>query len=141
MGLHLCHSSPFDFRDPCIRGSWCAIVPIALVTVFCVVYYCRLPSTPRGPSIVRGAIDTIKSPLKPYITLPEAEALDVAEDVGVVEEYLSVSASALPPLWRTVVFSWIALLEALVWLSIGSFRLVIEPKDVWYGLRVGLSKP
>ena len=132
MDPDLClNSSIWDFSDPCIRAAWSAILPVALVTL---ISLSHIP-LPESASKICAFI---KSPLQTLITLEEAEALD---ETGVESTHYSTDSGedddkseVTVPLWRTVLLSWIALLEALVWLSIGVYRLVTYSKDFWYPL-------
>ncbi|KII83783.1 hypothetical protein PLICRDRAFT_702353 [Plicaturopsis crispa FD-325 SS-3] len=119
-------TNPFDFRDACVRSTWAAFFPAVLVALFCI------SSVPLPlPKPIRGFVDSIKAPFRTFLTLPEAEALD--EDNG---DVLPEQTKAVTPLWRTVVLSWIALVEALIWLAIGSFNLITrtENDSVWSGV-------
>lgn len=128
MGLQLCRESgPFDFRDSCVRRSWTALAPVALVFALCIV---SLPV----PGPARWIIGVLKSPFNTYLTLHEAEALAAsAAPSDKVNEDISYSNETLVavPLWRTVVLSWISLLQTLVWLGVGSFLLMDERTAVW----------
>ena len=39
------------------------------------------------------------------------------------------------PLWRTLLLSTTSLVEALLWVGIGCYSLVINPEDTWNGVR------
>lgn len=115
--MGLCHeSAPFDFQDACIRGTWAAILPAVLVLLFSLFSLSVKP-----PALVRAASE----PFKTFITLHEAEALDLAEE----NETLQVPVTI--PVWRTVVFALLGLLEALCWIGYGSYRAITSPEDVW----------
>ncbi|KDQ49974.1 hypothetical protein JAAARDRAFT_42467 [Jaapia argillacea MUCL 33604] len=124
MALQICGGAGFfDLRDACVRHVWGALLPAAFVFILCLGY---IPL----PKPLQKLVNFIKSPLTRYITLPEAEALDAGDNVEDV-------ASKTPPvpLWRTVVLTWIALLETLVWLGIGSYRLIAQPNEhPWYAV-------
>lgn len=81
----------------------------------------------------------IKAPFKQYLTLHEAEALDLdsaAGDKVTGDEDVGVARVEVPdavPLWRAVVFALLGLLETLCWMSYGSFRLINDPEDIWAG--------
>ncbi|TFK50640.1 multidrug resistance-associated ABC transporter [Heliocybe sulcata] len=104
-------SSALDLGEACVRQFWSAIIPAAFVFLLCLAY------VPLPPPLRRLA-SVLKSPFSEYVTLEEAEALDASLSPEVVE-----SADKSVPLWRTVVLSFIALLESLVWLGVGAYRL------------------
>jgi hypothetical protein len=141
--MTICKSGLFDFRDSCVLGLWSAVPPAVLALLF--VITC-LP-LPHVSGLVAEALDLIKGPVQPFITLPEAEAL-----VG-VDQSASPSASGhlgdadtdvehrearvRVPLWRTVALSGFALFESLIWLAVGSFRIVTaeaEQQTTWESL-------
>ncbi|KZP25984.1 hypothetical protein FIBSPDRAFT_918282 [Athelia psychrophila] len=102
--MNLCPGSPspFEFADPCIRESWAAIFPAALVFLLCVS---KLPiSIPASVQNILG-VNTFKR----FLTLHEAEALDAASDDASAVE---IEVTATPP---------------LSWLALASYRLVTQP--------------
>ncbi|KAF9459383.1 multidrug resistance-associated ABC transporter [Collybia nuda] len=138
MVVELCSDSgPFDFRDPCVRSSWSAIIPATFVVLLC---FFSLPV----PRPLRKLFGIIKSPFEQYLTLHEAEALDLdssAEDKVVADEDVGVTRIEVPnvvPLWRAVVFAFLGLLETLCWMSYGSFRFINDSNNVWGGLQAFL---
>lgn len=120
-------STVFDLANPCVRAFWSTILPAALVALF---VFASIPI----PKRVRKLLKPLSSPLQSFLTLQEAEALDVAAAAGniVAGDDANVDAGNHPtvPLWRTLAFSWIALLETLVWLSLGSYNIVQRKRDV-----------
>ena len=119
------------FSDPCVRAVWSAVAPVTVVTL---IGLSHIP-LPNNISEIR---DFITTPLRTYITLAEAEALDNPEGEfacrsTVTDEHDQPNTDYVP-LWRNIVLSWVALLEALAWLSIGVFRLIVNPKDLLYAL-------
>jgi hypothetical protein len=70
------------------------------------------------------------------LDLHEAEALDITpdadkevtpgsdEDASTAHPKLEVEVPDTPPLWRTLVFAFVGLLEALGWLSYGVYNLI-----------------
>ncbi|KAF7979924.1 hypothetical protein HWV62_40336 [Athelia sp. TMB] len=117
--MELCpNSGPFQFSNPCIRESWAAIVPAAVVAVLCLF---KLPiSIPARIQNVLGV-----NAFHRFLTLHEAEALDAASDDDSAAEVIEVTAK--PPLWRTVLLSAICLLQAIAWLALASYRLITDP--------------
>ena len=119
------------FADPCIRLLWSALIPGALVTL---IGLCSVP-LPNG--IITDVVNFTKAPFQPLVTLEEAEALDEVDEMPAShasEAGGPDSQSGSVPLWRTVLLSWIALLETLAWLSFGIFRLIEGQNSLWYAL-------
>lgn len=124
-------AGPFEFRDYCIRSSWAALVPAAVVLGICIFSLpIRIPGTRKFDFL-----------FKTYLPLNEAEALDATassgettsrdEDVGDA----SLEISDKVPVWRSVLFSFVGVAETLIWLSDGSYRLIANQTDVWSGVR------
>ncbi|RDB18199.1 ATP-dependent bile acid permease [Hypsizygus marmoreus] len=142
MGVFLCQDSGvFDFRDPCVRASWSALFPAAFVFSLCLF---SLPIPKRAQKLFA----ILKAPFATYLTLHEAEALDVNaaagdtvvgdEDAGVLDKNVKVEVPSAVPLWRMVLFVMVGLAETLCWIAYGSFRLVNDSTDVWAGVRAFL---
>ncbi|KAK0200579.1 hypothetical protein DFS33DRAFT_1362775 [Desarmillaria ectypa] len=125
--MGLCRDSgPLDLQDACIRGTWSALVPTAFVIAFCIF---SIPI--KAPAKIRPLIESIKAPLQTFLPLHEAEALDLDEKGPGGE----VEVDYVVPLWRTVVFALLGLVEALSWLGIGSYHLARHPQDIWVGIQ------
>ena len=131
--MHLCGDSGlFDFAEACVRKSWAAAVPALFVFILCVF------SVPI-PSPVRKLGSGIPNPFEPFMTLHEAEALDASSD-----DKASVAADADGraevlvkhdvPLWRTLLLSWLALLQVLVWLAVGAYSLATDGAHLGTGV-------
>jgi hypothetical protein len=108
-------AAPFDFEDPCIRSSWGALLPASFVFLLCIASI---------PIPLPRLLAVLKSPFQSYMTLYEAEALDFsssADKVTIADTSTEIQAI---PLWRTVVFAFVGLVEALSWLSYGSYNLI-----------------
>lgn len=141
--FQLCgRASPLELSDSCIRATWAAFAPAIFVAVLC-LFSIPLPL----PAFARKLVCTLKSPLDSFITLREAEALDAGEPVQDDAEYATNSAV---PLWRTVALAFVALVQALIWLSAGAYILVTHEHDTWTGVCAvligstwvyGVSKP
>ncbi|KZT22415.1 P-loop containing nucleoside triphosphate hydrolase protein [Neolentinus lepideus HHB14362 ss-1] len=71
------------------------------------------------PTSIRSTISIVQSPFKTFISLDEAETFIAAKD-----NVDNTAARPAVPLWRTVVLSWVALLETLFWLGIGCYQIV-----------------
>lgn len=118
-------SGPFDFGSPCIRASWGAFIPALFVFGLCF-----FSSPLAGP--FRKALASLCSPLKPFLTVQEAEALCVDETIRRDDERESeVVRVEHFPRWHTVVFVAIGLLECLSWTISGAFQLYEGPINVW----------
>ncbi|KZT21758.1 multidrug resistance-associated ABC transporter [Neolentinus lepideus HHB14362 ss-1] len=121
MGATFCHgSSPLDLQEACVRQFWSASTPATFVFLLCLGY---VPL----PSPLRRFLKFLKSPFSEYITLEEAEAFNASLDPEAAQD-----ADKSVPLWRTVVLTFIALLESLVWLAVGAYRLFAgDDTNVW----------
>ncbi|KAF7362379.1 hypothetical protein MVEN_00584800 [Mycena venus] len=116
--MKLCgDSDAFDLKNPCVRGSWATLAPSLLVLVICLSFV-RLPL----PSAAKRLVNAVKRPFTQYLTLHEAEGLVLADEKNVREAELEVESTV--PLWRTIVFVFVGLLECLAWLANGSFLLI-----------------
>ncbi|KAH7927022.1 P-loop containing nucleoside triphosphate hydrolase protein [Leucogyrophana mollusca] len=112
-GIPLCESSNlFDFTDSCMRASWGAIVPTAFV-ISLIVFPISIPGFPRA------VITSARALFTTYLTLPEAEALTATDN----DDGLPKVSSQAIPLWRTVIFSFVGLAQALAWLATGAYVL------------------
>ncbi|CAA7263971.1 unnamed protein product [Cyclocybe aegerita] len=120
---------PLDFRSSCIRASWSALLPAAFVFILC------LCSTPV-PRPFRRLLTIFSRPFQPFVTLHEAEAIDVKVDVvdTILDEEDALEVSKFVPMWRTVVFAFIGTAEALYWVFEGSYRLYNYEEMAWRGL-------
>lgn len=121
MVVQLCPgSNALNLSDACVRTSLSAIVPAALVLAFC------LFSIPRIPPFARPLTNVIKFPFRNFLSLREAEALDSqGENTG------DVVVDNTVPLWRTIVLSFVALVQALVWSAAGAYNIVMNKAFVW----------
>ncbi|KAJ7315039.1 hypothetical protein DFH08DRAFT_1087067 [Mycena albidolilacea] len=107
--MNLCgDSDAFNLTNPCVRDSWASLAPSALVLVICLSFI-------KPPVSVRKFVDAVKSPFTQYLSLHEAEGIVLAEEKNIPEAHLEVET--IIPLWRTVVFMFIGLLEGLAWLA------------------------
>ncbi|KAG0701637.1 hypothetical protein DFH29DRAFT_925615 [Suillus ampliporus] len=124
MAIQLCpDSNALDLSDACVRTSLSAIVPAALVFALCLFSVIPIPAFARPLTIA------IKSPFRTYLTLREAEALDIQrENIG------DVVVDNTVPLWRTVLLSFVALVQALVWSAVGAYSIITDKVHVWMGI-------
>ncbi|KAH9035079.1 hypothetical protein EDB84DRAFT_1561273 [Lactarius hengduanensis] len=131
-----CHfSSEFWHLDTaCTRTFLGAFIPAAFVFVLCV-------SSIPIPTWLSNLIRPVKSLFVPFLTLEEAEALDVADAaeskavLGEVEqgEPEAVIAQVEPGhFWKPLFSSWIALIETLAWLGVASFNVIQDQRDPIY---------
>ena len=120
MGTELCPDAGlFDFRDPCVRASWTALLP-ALFVLTIIVFSIPIPA------FLRNLFAFIRNPFEPFLTLQEAEFLET--DTGARNENGEYSAGATKlhlQFWRTLVFAGVGLAQSLAWLAYGSFRLIV----------------
>ncbi|KAF8205407.1 multidrug resistance-associated ABC transporter [Mycena galopus ATCC 62051] len=116
--MKLCgDSDAFDLTNPCIRGSWAALAPSALVLTICL-------SLVPLPKAAQKVVDALKSPFAEFMSLHEAEGLALADERNLPETQLEVDVNNIVPLWRTVLFVFIGLLECLAWVASGTFLLM-----------------
>ena len=113
---------PFDFQSQCVREIWSSFLPAGLVLVLCLL---TIP-VPR-------AFHILCSPFKPYLTLQEAEALSGGIDKTSSQDDMGDCAEKVP-VWRTVVFVFVGILQCLSWIAHGSYRLHNDPRDIFGGL-------
>jgi hypothetical protein len=118
----------------CARSFWGALVPAAFVFLLSVV-------TIPLPTWLSNLIRPIKEPFSPFLTLQEAEALDaaafaetkVALGEGGQGEADSVAEHVESRhFWKSLLLSWFALIETLVWLGIASFTIIQDEGNPVY---------
>lgn len=128
-----CHLSsgiqPLDLA--CARTFWGAVIPAAFVFFLCVV-------TIPVPTWLSNLLRPIKGQFVPFLTLQEAEALDAA---AAAESKSAFGDAGQDPhgervepghFWKSLLLSWLALVETLVWFSVASFTLIQEEWDSVY---------
>lgn len=138
-GFHLCgEAGLLDFSDPCTRATWAAFAPAVLVAALCLSSI-SIPLPTSAKKLGRA----LKSPFDEFITLREAEALSAGE-------HIPDDVDSAVPLWRTIALAFVALVQALIWLSAGAYMLVTHEYDSWKGVCAlligstwvyGVSKP
>ena len=134
--MSTCHFSSeiwhLDFA--CARSFWGALVPAAFVFLLSVI-------TIPPPTWLSNLLRPIKEPFTPFLTLQEAEALDVAaiaESKVALGEAGQGEADAVAEhvesrhFWKSLLLSWFALIETLVWLGIASFTIIQDERDPVY---------
>lgn len=75
-----------------------------------------------------------KAYFSPFLTLQEAEALDNgdSEHVACASEG-DAEAENLVPVWRTLVLSFTALFETLLWSAAAAYTFIVAPDGAWAG--------
>ncbi|OJA13396.1 hypothetical protein AZE42_08993 [Rhizopogon vesiculosus] len=125
MVAELCPGSNLlDLSDACVRTSLTAIVPAAFVFLLCL-----FPVIIPIPAFARPLVNAILSPFRDFLPLREAEALVFQADKtdGIVVDNAA-------PLWRTVLLSFVALVQALIWTAVGTYSLITTKDHVWMGI-------
>ena len=116
------HLDPFDFQSQCVREIWGSFLPAGLVLFLC---FLSIP--------IPHALDILCSPFKTYLTPHEAEALDGNTDKISSQDDMGESVEPVP-LWRTVVFVFVGIIQCITWIAHGSYRLYNDPRDVFGGV-------
>ena len=111
-----------------------AFIPAAFVFVLCVA------SIPI-PTWLSNLVRPVRVLFVPFLTLQEAEALDVAdaaESKAVLGEVVQGEPEAVIEqvephhFWKPLFLSWIALIETLSWLGVASFNIIQDQRDPVY---------
>jgi hypothetical protein len=129
----VCHNaSPLDFGNSCIRTSWSALLPATFVFILCTTFLI--------PKSFLKFLRPVKLTFTNYLTLHEAEAFDASSEKPSGDEgtQAGVQVENLVPLWRTVVLSFIAMLETLSWLTFACFTFIARPEHTWGGITSAL---
>ena len=113
---------PFNFQSQCVREIWGSFLPAGLVLVLC---FLSIP--------IPHALGILCSPFKPYLDLHEAEALDGNIDKISSQDDMGDSVETVP-LWRTVVFVFVGIIQCISWTAHGLYRLHNDPRDVLGGV-------
>ncbi|KAF9231441.1 hypothetical protein BU15DRAFT_90912 [Melanogaster broomeanus] len=120
MAIQLCGSSGFfDFSDACTRASWSALLPSALVAALC-IFNVHVPL----PSIFCRFATRVKTPFHAFLTLHEAEELNVAvpKTRSALEDDQCLVVDNAFHLRRNGLLTFIALVQALSCLATGVHR-------------------
>lgn len=116
-----------EFNDACIRASWFSLLPFGLVCILCLS---KLPK----PRLIRQFLHFLKSPLKNFLTLREAEALDNKPEGNRATEEGNGEEFPKSQLHRhNAVLMFIGVAEGLCWVAGGSFQLY-NTTDHWTGI-------
>jgi hypothetical protein len=103
-----------DIHDKCIQALYGALLPGAFVLIILLLAL-PLPL----PSFFRKFVTTFTAPFTPFLTVPEAEAL-----LHTDTEPSTLEAHPKPPAWKTLTLSLVGMLESIVWLALGTYRLM-----------------
>ncbi|KAI0030296.1 hypothetical protein K488DRAFT_87904 [Vararia minispora EC-137] len=106
-------ASPFDLEDACVRTLWSLVILALFLFVSLAV------AAPK-PVFLRRALDPFIVPLRPFLSLEQAEAYDANVPLPEPPDL----RAPRPPLWRTLVLSGFAFMECLVWIFIGFLAVV-----------------
>lgn len=130
------NAGSIDFADPCIRTIWSALLPALFVFILC-----TNTLLPKSVKKHFGSVIPFDETLTRFLTLHEAEALDAPggemaylDDEAAPKGFVQVEVENTVPLWRTVMLSFVSLLETLCWISVACFTLVVKPDQVWDGV-------
>uniref|UniRef100_A0A8H8CJP6 Multidrug resistance-associated ABC transporter n=1 Tax=Psilocybe cubensis TaxID=181762 RepID=A0A8H8CJP6_PSICU len=128
MGLCEDHG-PLDFSSQCVRLSWSAFLPAVFVFALCL-------STIPLPQPARRILRFLGAPFKTYLTLHEAEAIDITGEKGFDgdDTEIVLEVSHIAPLWRTVVFVFVGIVQCFCWVAHGSFLIYNDTTDIWAGV-------
>ncbi|KAJ7173895.1 hypothetical protein C8R43DRAFT_1094036 [Mycena crocata] len=123
--MTLCPDSGLlDLRDACVRSTWAALVPAALVLAFCAVEF-----HPPLPTRISGLIVAAKAPLRQFLPLREAEALMKNEDIALDDDAPCYDI----PVWRPLL-TLIGLAQTVAWVGLAAFSLATDAPS-WEPLR------
>jgi len=127
----LCQNSgALDFGNPCVRTTWSTLLPAIFVFLLC--------TKALFPKITQKATKPLSETFPHFISLHEAETLNDNGDKSLADEDVlpesQVEVENLVPLWRTIVLSFIALLETLFWLGAACYTFVARSEDIWDGI-------
>jgi hypothetical protein len=119
----------------CARSFWGALVPAAFVFLLFVV-------TIPLPTWLSNHMRPTKGLLTPFLTLQEAEAFDAAViaeskatalgEAGQGESETVTEQVEPGRFWKSLLLSWFALIETLVWLGVASFAIIQDESDPVY---------
>ncbi|KIJ64255.1 hypothetical protein HYDPIDRAFT_91004 [Hydnomerulius pinastri MD-312] len=129
MAFRWCEGSgPFEFSDACVRASWSALLPLGLVATLCILSV-QIPF----PKAVRDLGVRVRPHFRPFLTLHEAEALDVTVPIVSNDHCARLPMKATTHLWRTGLLTFLALIQVLSWLAVGAYSFFIDQEHVWAG--------
>ncbi|KIK63814.1 hypothetical protein GYMLUDRAFT_40900 [Collybiopsis luxurians FD-317 M1] len=101
------------------RSCWNELWFTAILTIFVFCLYLSVAPRLLLPQWLTQALGLVKRPFKTFMTIQEAEALNGDQD-----EDLEIQQHV--PLWRTLVFTFIGILEMILLLATGVYNAVIS---------------
>ena len=130
--MGICGENDFmDFHSSCIRELWGAILPALYISVLCFAYLFI-------PRIARFRLGSLSFPFRRFLDVNEAEALGLGSERIYNgenrEEGKPTSAPNFVPLWRTIILSFLGILQSFVWVSYGAYRAYNEVSLIWRNL-------
>ena len=96
-----------------------------MVPAIIVLVAIRVTIVPNPP-FTKRVLKVLASPIQPFLTLPEAEALLVQDEKA--EAHHPPKAT---PVWPTAVLSLAGLVGTLVWIVLGSYLAIVEQVGLW----------
>jgi len=120
--MSLCEDyGPLDLQEECVRATWSALLPTIIV------FSLSLWSIPLPyPTALRQILENVATPLRPYLTLDEAEAMVLNED----NTHNTSNSQDIRPLGRTV-FTFTGVLECFCWIVYGCFCIYNNQGELW----------
>lgn len=116
----------------CARSFWGALVPAAFVFL---LFVFAIPL----PTWLSNHMRPNKGLFAPFLTLQEAEALDAAAiadskaaasgEAGQGEPETTAEQVEPGRFWKSLLLSWFALIETLVWLGVASFAVIQDERE------------
>ncbi|KAF5326729.1 hypothetical protein D9619_003945 [Psilocybe cf. subviscida] len=121
-------AGPLDVLDTCVRDTWAAALPVAVVLVL------LLASIP-WPAVLSQALGIVGAISDPFLTLREAEALESLDsDNGAPA--VAVDDKAMITGWRQIILVSIAVLQFLCSTGVAGWLLSVRDGDsslTWRG--------
>lgn len=153
-------ASTLDLTDPCIRALWTTALPALLVFALCFNWFVLPVVLPR---VLKKTLRKWAEPFEQYLTLEEAVEIDwraegreghaAGEDAAAIHPPTTIAengtgnhhhhpVSAQPgiPLWRTLAFVFVGLVQCLGWLTLASYRFIAPlsegktEQEYWIGV-------
>ncbi|KZP20527.1 multidrug resistance-associated ABC transporter [Athelia psychrophila] len=97
-------------------AAWAAILPTIFVSIFCL----RACLPKRTKQFLRLSFFTN------FLSLHEAEALDISDE-KYQDEPVEIEVEVRVPVWKTFTLSFVAMLQTMLWLVVGSYTLIAVP--------------
>jgi hypothetical protein len=110
-----------------VRSSWSAVLPFLAAITFCVALL-RIP----WPSPLQKLFTALKAPFRTFITLHEAEAVDL-QSAGEMAADSEIRVPQATPFGRSLVFTFAGVLQSLAWIASGVFYFVATHQaEAWH---------